>query len=78
MNPVQSFAGQDAQSRTLRLREWSNQPDKFSQLPETPKNSRKCGGAPRYSLEIRDWGYIPEYEAREWARIQRMDGWESQ
>ena len=82
MTPAQShFAG--PRRPVEELYDCENDPLNLKNLANSPKHQkilkRMRNEHLRYSLEIRDWGYIPEYEAWEMSiGIQWMEGGESQ
>ena len=76
MTPAQShFAGPrrpieelyDCENDPLNLKNLANSP-KHQKILKRMRNEHL-----RYSLEIRDWGYIPEYEA--WEMSKGSSGW---
>ena len=76
MTPVQShFAG--PRRPIEELYDCENDPLNLTNLANSPKHQKILkkmrGEHLQYSLEIRDWGYIPEYEA--WEMSKGSSGW---
>jgi N-sulfoglucosamine sulfohydrolase len=76
MNPAQShFAG--PRRPIEELYDCENDPLNLTNLANSPKHlkilKKMRSEHLRYSLEIRDWGYIPEYEA--WEMSKGSSGW---
>ena len=76
MNPSQShFAG--SRRPIEELYDCENDPLNLTNLANSPKHlkilKKMRNEHLRYSLEIRDWGYIPEYEA--WEMSKGSSGW---